>query len=266
MRELLAGTRTAKAFVKLPILPPQVALLSDRGPYGEAIAKGQSRVGGPILNVSVSAISASATCRRPACPSSSRPAATKPRRTGSRASSPRTCGTRATASPLACSRSRRRRGACSTRAPIRQGRPCSLPTSPTIRAAVGAATRPPILKSFLDAGVADAAFAVHTDSPLVAEAHRRGVGARFTALLNRDETNPGSARLTAEAEVMQVSDGEIVGGAAPSAGGASASARRPGCGSRAGSMPSSSPSGTSASTPRCWSISASGCRRCAGSS
>src|SRR5215218_6110729 len=53
MRELLAGTRTARAFVKLPILPPQVALLSDRGPYGEAIVKGQSRVGGPILNVSV---------------------------------------------------------------------------------------------------------------------------------------------------------------------------------------------------------------------
>jgi microcystin degradation protein MlrC len=53
MRELLAGTRTARAFVKLPILPPQVALLSDRGPYGEAIVKGQSRVGRSILNVSV---------------------------------------------------------------------------------------------------------------------------------------------------------------------------------------------------------------------
>src|SRR5207253_3884549 len=53
MRELLAGMRTAKAFVKLPILPPQVALLSDRGPYGEAIAKGQARRQGPILNVSV---------------------------------------------------------------------------------------------------------------------------------------------------------------------------------------------------------------------
>ena len=53
MRELLGGVRTAKAFVKLPILPPQVALLSDRGPYGAAIAKGQSRVQGPILNVSV---------------------------------------------------------------------------------------------------------------------------------------------------------------------------------------------------------------------
>ena len=143
MRELLAGTRTAKAFVKLPILPPQVALLSDRGPYGEAIAKGQSRVGGPILNVSVlgnfsfgdspkTGMSVVVTARGDQAAAD-----------GTRASSPRTCGTRATASPLACSRSRRRRGACSTPAPIRQSRPCSLPTSPTIRAAADAATRPP---------------------------------------------------------------------------------------------------------------------------
>src|SRR3954471_20933258 len=53
MQALLRGVRTAKAFVKLPILPPQVALLSDRGPYGEAIAKGQARLKPPILNVSV---------------------------------------------------------------------------------------------------------------------------------------------------------------------------------------------------------------------
>ena len=53
MRELIGGVRTAKAFVKLPVLPPSVALLSDRGPYGDAIARGQALVHGPILNVSV---------------------------------------------------------------------------------------------------------------------------------------------------------------------------------------------------------------------
>jgi microcystin degradation protein MlrC len=41
MRELLAGMRTAKAFVKLPILPPQVALLSDRGPTARRSRKGR---------------------------------------------------------------------------------------------------------------------------------------------------------------------------------------------------------------------------------
>ena len=41
MRELLSGVKTAKAFVPVPILPPQVALLTDRGPYGEAIDRGQ---------------------------------------------------------------------------------------------------------------------------------------------------------------------------------------------------------------------------------
>src|SRR5205085_10615939 len=48
-----AGTRTAKAFVKLPLLPPSVALLSDRGPYGALIDRGQALKQGPILNVSV---------------------------------------------------------------------------------------------------------------------------------------------------------------------------------------------------------------------
>ena len=68
-----------------------------------------------------------------------------------------------------------------------------------------------MLKSFLDAGVRGAAFAVHYDPPLVAEAHRLGRAARFTALLNRNETDARSERLEAEAEVMQLSDGEIVG-------------------------------------------------------
>ena len=68
-----------------------------------------------------------------------------------------------------------------------------------------------ILKSFLDAGVRDCAFAVHFDPPLAAEAHRLGPGARFTARLNRAETDPQSEPLEAPAEVMAVSDGEIVG-------------------------------------------------------
>ena len=57
----------------------------------------------------------------------------------------------------------------------------------------------------------DCAFAIHTDPPLVAQAHHLGPGARFTALLNSSETDQGSERLEAPAQVMQVSDGEIVG-------------------------------------------------------
>ena len=68
-----------------------------------------------------------------------------------------------------------------------------------------------VLKAFLEAGIDRTAFGIFNDPLLAAEAHRLGVGARFTAQLNRDETNKLSGKLTAPAEVMAVSDGEFVG-------------------------------------------------------
>src|SRR5215813_12943010 len=55
MRECLGGTRTAIEMVKLPLVPPQIALLTARGPYADLIKYGQTHVGGDILNVSVMA-------------------------------------------------------------------------------------------------------------------------------------------------------------------------------------------------------------------
>jgi microcystin degradation protein MlrC len=211
MRELLAGVKTAKAFVRVPILPPQVALLSDRGPYGEAIAKGQTRVGGPILNVSVlgnfsfgdypkNGMSVIVTARGDQDAANAL--------------------ARELAGDLWNERHRFTPRLLSIEeATSRMLEASENPAKPALLFADcadnpgggGRGNTTAILKSFLDAGVTGAAFAVHTDPPLVAEAHRRGVGARFSALLNRDETDPGSERLEAQAEVMQVSDGEIVG-------------------------------------------------------
>ncbi|MBU2089411.1 MAG: M81 family metallopeptidase, partial [Alphaproteobacteria bacterium] len=56
MRELLAGAETVIEMVKLPLVPPSIALLTAAGnPYGEMIAYGQTKVGGDIMNVSVMA-------------------------------------------------------------------------------------------------------------------------------------------------------------------------------------------------------------------
>jgi microcystin degradation protein MlrC len=211
MRELLCGLKTAKAFIRVPILPPQVALLSDRGPYGEAIAKGQTRVGGPILNVSVlgnfsfgdspkTGMSVVVTARDDQAVAS------------------------ALARELAQDLWNERRRFTPRLLSIKQAtrrmlEACNNPGKPAwLFADVadnpgggGRGNTTAILKSFLDAGVAGAAFAVHTDPALVAEAHRLGFGARFIALLNREETDPGSEQLRAEAEVMALSDGEIVG-------------------------------------------------------
>ena len=55
MRECLAGARTAVTMVKVPIVPPQISLLTAKGPYADLIKYGQTKVGGDILNVSVMA-------------------------------------------------------------------------------------------------------------------------------------------------------------------------------------------------------------------
>ncbi|MDJ0935434.1 MAG: M81 family metallopeptidase, partial [Kiloniellales bacterium] len=43
LRKLLAGTRAETAFIRLPLVPPSVTLLTAEGPYGELIAYGQRR-------------------------------------------------------------------------------------------------------------------------------------------------------------------------------------------------------------------------------
>jgi microcystin degradation protein MlrC len=53
LRELLAGTRTERVRLRLPIVPPTVTLLTAAGPYAEMIQLGQRRKGPEIMNVSV---------------------------------------------------------------------------------------------------------------------------------------------------------------------------------------------------------------------
>ena len=59
LKEILDGIKTKKAFIRLPITPPSVTLLSARGPYADLIKMGtammQKPSEGPIANVSVSA-------------------------------------------------------------------------------------------------------------------------------------------------------------------------------------------------------------------
>ena len=211
MCELLAGVRTAKAFIKLPILPPQVALLSDRGPYGDAITKGQTRVGGPILNVSVignfsfgdspkTGMSVIVTARDDQVAA--------------------VALARELAQDLWDQRHRFTPNLLSIEEATRRAlEVCLEPGKPPLLFADvadnpgggGRGNTTAVLKRLLDAGAANVAFAVHYDPALVAEAHKLGRGTRFTARLNRDETDPRSARLEASAVVMQISDGEIIG-------------------------------------------------------
>src|SRR5271168_1145142 len=53
IHEMLAGLRPQTAFIRLPIVPPTVTMLTAAGPYAEMIDLGQRRITPEILNVSV---------------------------------------------------------------------------------------------------------------------------------------------------------------------------------------------------------------------
>jgi microcystin degradation protein MlrC len=67
-------------------------------------------------------------------------------------------------------------------------------------------------------GVEGALLGIFFDPALAAEAHRLGVGARFRARFNSEETHPLSGRFDADAEVIALHDGSIVGKRGISAG------------------------------------------------
>ena len=53
LRKLLDGTKTARGFVRLPLTPASVTLLTREGPYADAIRYGQTKLGNGVLDVSV---------------------------------------------------------------------------------------------------------------------------------------------------------------------------------------------------------------------
>src|SRR5690349_19863656 len=53
IREMLGGSRPQRAFIRLPIGPPTVTMLTAAGPYAEMIDLGQRRISPEIINVSV---------------------------------------------------------------------------------------------------------------------------------------------------------------------------------------------------------------------
>src|SRR5438128_2214792 len=52
LREMLGGLKPQRAFIRLPIVPPTVTLLTAAGPYAEMINLGQRRMNPEIMNVS----------------------------------------------------------------------------------------------------------------------------------------------------------------------------------------------------------------------
>lgn len=210
LREMMAGMKTARGFVKLPFAPPSVTQNTASGPYADLIAFGQSKIGPGVLNVSISSgftlgdtpkngMSVIVTTRgdKGRAQALANEIATFAWEQRHRYVPRMTSLADATAQAFAC------------------GRDPALPA--LIFADVadnpGGGARGNtvwILESFVNAGVNGAVVGPFYDPLLAAEAHRLGEGAVFDARFNRDETHPLSGRFEARAAVQRLHAGRYV--------------------------------------------------------
>lgn len=212
MRECLGGARTVIEMVKIPLVPPQIALLTARGPYADLIKYGQTKVGNDILNVSVMAgfaysdspkngLTAVVTARnanRTAAAALSLDIAT--RAWGMKERFKRAMMALGDAVQLAASVGRDRR-----RKPIVLADVADNPGGG------GRGNTSYLLRALKSAGVQGVIFGVFNDAALAAKAHEHGEGAIFTASFNSQEHHEFSLPFDSEAKVVKLSDGQYVG-------------------------------------------------------
>jgi microcystin degradation protein MlrC len=216
-RMIATGERCARAFVKLPFIPPSVTQNTRSGPYGDIIAAGQAAAVGDVLNVSVlSGFTLGDT------PKAGMSVVVTARTSAAARETARRIATAAWADrgryvPRLTSLAE------ATRLARAVGDDPALP--PLLFADVadnagggGRANTVWILEAFHAAGVRGCTLGIFYDPPLAAEAHAQGVGATFVARFNRAETHPLSGRFEARATVRALHDGRFVGRRGISAG------------------------------------------------
>jgi microcystin degradation protein MlrC len=203
---LMAGEIFHTAFLRLPIVPPTVTLLTASGPYADMIDFGQAERTQSIRNVSVVggfafadtpkngiAVLVTATDKAEAEVLCARIAAKgwDDRARFSKQLTPIEDAVRLALDPQA---------------------------PPHIYADVadnpgggGRGTTTDLLRALLEAGAQGVLYGNFVDPDLAAEAHERGVGAQFEARFNRDGGDGFSRPLTHRAEVVGLHDGSVVG-------------------------------------------------------
>jgi microcystin degradation protein MlrC len=205
------GERSAAAFVKLPFIPPSVAQNTKSGPYADIIAYGQSKLDRRVMNVSVvsgfslgdsvkNAMSVIVTTRgdEALAQAIARDIAQKAWDDRARYVPKLTSLEDATRMALEC------------------GRDLSKPALLFADVADnpgggGRGNTIWILESFHRAGVEGALLGIVYDPVLAAEARSRGAGTWFLARFNRDEPHELSGHFEAEAQVLGLHEGSLIG-------------------------------------------------------
>jgi microcystin degradation protein MlrC len=219
IRELLAGTKTERAYVRLPIVPPTVTMLTAAGPYADMIDFGQIKIGPrdkttdkpEIMNVSVmGGFAFSDTAKNGLT------VVVTARRDQSAA--------RVVAREIAQFGWDNRERFIPRLTPLddaiaKAKAAVDDPSLPAVCFADvadnpgggGRGNTMYLLKALYEAKVKGALVGIIYDSALAAEAHGYGLHYRFDARFNRDETTEFSEPWTAPARVAALHDGECVG-------------------------------------------------------
>jgi len=213
LHTLLALGPGVVELVKLPFVPPATTqLVAPDMPYTELIALGQTRVGGPVLNVSLCGGFALADCNKCGF------AVVVSAQGGNRAAA------RALANELAETvwQARGRFVSRLTSLPDAVlaaglagrpgGKPLILADVADNPGAGGGGNTVSLLMALLNAGTQGVLLGVFTDPALAQEAHALGVGATFSATFNRNHADDVFApALSHTATVTALSDGRFRG-------------------------------------------------------
>lgn len=212
LRELLAGGRTARAFIRLPLIPPTVTLLTDAGPYADLIHEAERMMAEDTRLLNASVAGGFVFSDLPKCGITVTVTARDADQDAADAAA------RALAGRAWADRHRHTR------------RLLSLEEAAALAVAAGEGREAPVifsdagdnpggggrgsttftLRALHEAGARGVVLGLFVDPALAAEAQALGVGARFHAVFNRVES-AFSRRFEAGATVRALTDGRGTG-------------------------------------------------------
>jgi microcystin degradation protein MlrC len=213
LRLMLAGeAEPATAFIRLPLTPPSVTLLTAEAPYGTLIDLGQRRLaeaGGRLLNVSIfgsfvfsdtphNGVSVLVAARQPAALPEARTLAVE---LASTAWADRERFTRRL-TPL---------GEAVALAMQAERPPVILSDAGDNPGGGGSGRTTELLTALVDAGADGVLYGSFFEPALAADAHRAGIGGTLEAEFNRAPGTAFDHRFAAAAEVIALGDGEVTG-------------------------------------------------------
>jgi len=211
MLEMHEGMRPHSVLVRVPMISPAVSLLTAAGPYADLLAYGQSRLCAEIVNISILAGFA------PADASTNAMSVVVTSR-----------GTCALAEKLAKDIAVRawadRERYVANLTPLEEAVSKAVSVSvsadeaPILLADVadnpgagGRGNTVYVLRQLIQRQVANVVLGMMYDEALAEQAHALGIGARFQAQFNRNETNRFSEPLSVDVEVEALIDGTCIG-------------------------------------------------------